>query len=119
MIMMLKTLFRKIKESMMSVSKLKDVDKIINYFQNSEYISKAYISNVDTSTGMVTLNLNSSDELYNKVLREVMGDINYQGSLLKVFAEYAENKEETNTLKQALKWSKQLDMELFIQLLRI
>ncbi|MDD2208856.1 MAG: stage IV sporulation protein A [Bacilli bacterium] len=97
----------KIKESMMNVSKLKDVDNIISYFENSEFIDKAYISNVDTSNGMVTLNLNSSDDLYNNILREVMGGITItKGSLLKVFTEYAENKEETSSLKSALKMAK-------------
>ncbi|MDD2505574.1 MAG: stage IV sporulation protein A [Bacilli bacterium] len=97
----------KIRESMMSVNKLKDVDNIIEYFKNSEYINKAYISNVDPSTGMVSLNLNSSEELYNEILKEVMGGISItKGSLLKVFTEYAENKEETNSLKAALKMAK-------------
>jgi len=97
----------KIKESMMNVSKLKDVDNIISYFEDSQFIEKAYISNVDTSSGMVTLNLNSSDELYNNILREVMGGISItKGSLLKVFTEYSENKEETSSLKAALKMAK-------------
>lgn len=97
----------KIKESMMNVAKLKDAEKIIEYYQNSEYIDKAYISSVDTSAGMVTLNLNSSDELYNEVLKEVMGEITLnKGSLLKVFTEYAQNKDETNTLRSALKMAK-------------
>ena len=33
----------KIRESMMSISKLKDVDRIIDFYKDSEYISKAYI----------------------------------------------------------------------------
>ncbi|MDD4734143.1 MAG: stage IV sporulation protein A, partial [Bacilli bacterium] len=97
----------KIKESMTNISKLKDVDKIMDYYKDSQYIDKAYIANVDTATGMVTLNLNSSDELYNNILKEVIGGITInKGSLLKVFTEYAENKDETNTLKSALKMAK-------------
>lgn len=97
----------KIKESMTNISKLKDVDKIMEYYKNSEYINKAYIARVDTATGMVTLNLNSSDELYNDILKEVIGGITInKGSLLKVFTEYAENKDESNTLKSALKMAK-------------
>lgn len=97
----------KIKESMTNVSKLKDVDKIMDYYKDSQYISNAYITKVDTATGMVTLNLNSSDELYNSILKEVIGGITInKSSLLKVFTEYAENKDETNTLKSALKMAK-------------
>ena len=51
----------KIKESMTSISKLKDVDGIIKHFESSEYINKAYISNVDAGSGIVTLNLESSN----------------------------------------------------------
>ena len=97
----------KIKESMMSISKLKDVEKIILHFEGSEFIHKAYISNVDTSSGMVTVNLDSSDELYNEVLKEIMGGITLnKGSLLRVFNEYSQNREETNNLKAALKMAK-------------
>lgn len=55
----------------MSISKLKDVDRIIDFYKDSEYISKAYISNVDTSRGIVTLNLDSDDSLYESVLKDV------------------------------------------------
>jgi stage IV sporulation protein A len=98
----------KIKESMTSVSKLKDAENIINYYKDSEYISKAYISNVDTSTGIVTLNLDSSDELYNNTLKEILGGITLdKSSLLKIFTEYSSNKEETSSIKSALKMAKQ------------
>lgn len=97
----------KIKESMMQVNKLKDVDTIIDYYKESEYISKAYIASVDTATGVVCLNLDSSDELYNETLKEIMGGITLnKSSLLKVFTEYSENIEETNSIKSALKMAK-------------
>ena len=97
----------KIRESMTNVSKLKDAEKIIEYFKDSEYITKTYISSVDTSNGMVTLNLDSSDELYNDTLKNVLGGITLnKSSLLKVFTEYSENKDETSSLKSALKMAK-------------
>ncbi len=97
----------KIKESMMSVSKLKDAENIIKFYENSEYINKAYISNVDASTGIVTLNLESSDELYNETLEGILGGITLdKGSLLKIFMEYADNKDETESIKSALKMAK-------------
>ena len=97
----------KIRESMMSISKLKDVDRIIDFYKNSEYISKAYISNVDTSRGIVTLNLDSDDSLYESVLKNVLGGITInKSSLLKVFMEYSENKDETSSIKSALKMAK-------------
>ena len=97
----------KIRESIMSISKLKDVDRIIDFYKDSEYISKAYISNVDTSRGIVTLNLDSDDSLYESVLKDVLGGITInKSSLLKVFMEYSENKDETSSIKSALKMAK-------------
>ncbi len=98
----------KIKSSTLSVSKLKDVDDILTYFKDSKYISKAYISNVDTSTGIVNINLDSEDSLYNEVLNEMMGDtVNTKAGMLKIFSSYKETKEETDILKSALKTAKQ------------
>lgn len=94
----------KIKESVVNVNKIKDVDNIINYYTDSAYISRAYISSLDTGNGIVTLNLESPDELYNETLKSIMGDINInKASILKVFSLYREGEEEHQTLSQALK----------------
>ena len=97
----------KIKESIINVNKVKDTDEIIKYYQDSEYITKAYISELDAATGVVTLNLESSNELYNQVLKDVMGStVATKASLLKMFANYKETKEEFDTIKSALKMAK-------------
>ena len=98
----------KIKTSTLKISKLKDVDEILTYFKDSKYIHKAYISNVDTSTGIVNINLDSNDSLYNEVLNEMMGDtVNTKAGMLKIFSSYKETKEETEMIKTALKTAKQ------------
>ena len=97
----------KIKECITNVEKIKDVDNMIEYFKDSEYINEAYISNVDTSTGVVTLNLNSSDELYNDILKNIMGDVVLsKAGLLKIFSDYSNNREETESIKNAIKMAK-------------
>ena len=94
----------KIRESVVSVSKVKDVDYIIGHFENSEFISKAYISNLDTASGVVTINLESPNELYNEVLKNIMGSsATTKAGLLKIFSTYKENKEETECIKSALR----------------
>ena len=98
----------KIKTSTLKVNKLKDVDEILNYFKDSKYISKAYISNVDTATGIVNINLDSDDALYNEILNEMMGDtVNTKAGMLKIFSSYKETKEETEMIKSAIKTAKQ------------
>lgn len=98
----------KIKSSTLSVNKLKDVDDILDYFKDSKYISKAYISNVDTSTGIVKVNLDSEENLYQEILNEMMGEsVKTKAGMLKIFSSYKETKEETEMIKTALKTAKQ------------
>ncbi len=97
----------KIKESVISVEKLKDIDFILDHFNDSEYISKAYISELDAATGVVTVNLESSDELYTETLKSIIGDTaTTKAGLLKIFATYQDGKEELDNLKAALKMAK-------------
>ena len=97
----------KIKECVTNINKIKDVDGMIEYFKDSKYISEAYISNVDTSNGVVTLNLNSSDDLYNETLKNIMGDVDLsKAGLLKIFSDYSNNRDETESIKNAIKMAK-------------
>ena len=96
-----------IRNSSMNVNKLKDVDNILNSFKDSKYINNSYISNVDASTGIVTVNLDSSDELYNEVVNNMLGEsINSKASMMKIFQTYKSSKEEFEGIKQALKQAK-------------
>lgn len=97
----------KVKESVVNISKLKDAENIINYYKDSKYINKAYISKVDTSNGIVTLNLDSSNELYNETLKELLGGITLnKGNLLKIFMDYSNGRDEVSSVKDALKMAK-------------
>lgn len=97
----------KIKESTMSIEKVKDVENIIMHFEESEYISKAYISELDASTGVVTLTLSSEDALYDEVLKSYVGEASTsKAGLLKIFANYQESHNELESIKGALKMSR-------------
>ena len=90
-----KEYIKRIKESVIEVDKVRDVDNILGHFQDTEYISKAYISEVNTSTGEITINLEAPGELYNEVLNEIIGtNIDSRAKLLSIFQEYNETKEE-------------------------
>lgn len=97
----------KIKESVTNVTKVRDVEDIMNHFTDSEIINKAYISNLDTSNGIVNIRLESSDALYQEILKSLVGDAaTSKAGLLKVFTTYAEGKEELESIKEALKQTK-------------
>lgn len=94
----------KIKESVIEVDKLRDIEHITNHFENCEHIKKAYISNVDTSTGIVTINLEAPDYLYDEILKTTMGiDVKSKADLLMLFQDYNEAKTEYDQIKSALK----------------
>ena len=92
------------KESVVSVDKLRDVENINLNLEGANEISKAYISKLDTDNGEVTITLDANEELYDEVLKEVIGtSINTKGELLKVFQDLSEGKSEYELFKGALK----------------
>lgn len=98
----------KIRESVIDIDKLKDVDKIITPFQDCEYIKRAYLSEVNTETGVITLTLDCPNDLYGVVLKEIIGvDITSKSALLSLFQEYQIAKKEYDQVKDALAMVKQ------------
>ena len=103
-----KCYIEKIKESVLSIDKIREVDSITEYFNDCEYIDKAYLSDVDTSTGEVTINLSAPKGLYGQVLNEIINvDISSKADLLSLFQEFNETKTEYDQIKSALKTVKQ------------
>jgi len=97
----------KIRESVVEVDKLRDIETITSHFEGCEKIKKAYISEVDTSTGIVTINLEAPDYLYDEVLKETIGiDVRSKADLLMLFQDYNEAKCEYDQIKTALKMVK-------------
>ncbi len=98
----------KMRESVVEIDKLRDIDTINGHFTNCEYISKSYLSDVNTSTGEVTVTLDAPSELYNQVLNEIIGvDLTDKAALLSLMQDYKEAKEEYDQMKGALKMVKQ------------
>ncbi len=97
-----------IKNSVVEVEKLRDIDNITSHFVGSEYIERAYLSDVDLSTGEVIITLEAPADLYNKVLTDIIKiDVKNKAELLSLFQEYNEAKNEYDQIKYALKMVKQ------------
>lgn len=102
-----KIYIEKIRESVIEIDKLRDIEHITNHFNDCEYISKSYLSNVDTSSGVVTVTLDAPDNLYNQVLKDIIGvEVKSKSQLLKLFQDYNEAKVEYDQIKTALKMVK-------------
>lgn len=103
-----KIYIEKIRESVVEIDKLKDIEKITSHFMDCEYISKSYLSEVNTETGRVTVTLQAPDDLYNSILKDIIGvELTSRASLLTLFQEYNEAKREYDQIKGALKMVKQ------------
>lgn len=97
----------KIRESVIEIEKIRDIEHITSHFNNCEYISKAYLSDVNTSTGEITVTLQAPNELYNQVLKDIIGvDVSSRADLLMLFQSYNEAKVEYDQIKTALKMVK-------------
>ena len=92
-----------IKNTVISVEKLKDVRNIISNFENNEYIKEAIISELNASTGIVKIDINEKDNLFNDVLSNIIGDDNMSRStMINIFTTYKETKEEYSAIKKAM-----------------
>lgn len=97
-----------IKESVIEVDKLRDVEKINKHFMGIESISKSYLSEIDPSTGEVTINLEAPGDLYQQALTDIIQiDVRNKADLLSLFQDFNEAKKEYDQIKYALKMVKQ------------
>lgn len=96
-----------IRESVDPIDKLRDINIITDKLEECEYIEKAYLSDVDTATGDVRVTLKTPNELYNQVLKDIIGvDITSRSQLLGLLQDYNEAKNEYDQIKDALKMVK-------------
>lgn len=97
-----------LREAVVEIDKIKDIDKITTYFESVESIEKAYLSEIDAGTGEVTINLEAPTDLFEEVLKEIVGDtLKSKADLLTLFQDYQDTKSEFENIKSALKMVKQ------------
>lgn len=102
-----KSLKDSIYDAMNYAKKVKDVDGIGEIIEKNENITAFKIIDVDTSSGVVKTSIEMQDDLYEKVLKEVMGfDIDDPVVLLGVMQEYAKLKKEYEGLSGAIEMAK-------------
>lgn len=102
------TYMNAIRESVIEIDKLKDIENITGHFLDNEMIEKAYLSEVDPATGIVTITLTAPIDLYNKTLTDIIKiDVKNKADLLALFQEFNVAKKEYDQIKYALKMVKQ------------
>ena len=73
-----------IDKAMSEIKIMKDVDNINEIIKENEYVDDVEITNIDTNHGVVTIKVSIKDELYNKVLEELVGSDIHDLSLIHI-----------------------------------
>ena len=93
-----------IKEAMLEARIVLDVDKISDVIKQNEYVNECVLKEVNTSNGICLVQIDIIDNLYEKVLEELVGcEITDKGELIKILSKYASNKKELDLIGDALK----------------
>lgn len=93
-----------IEEAMNSARTIRDVDNISGILKNNEYVDNAAISDVDTGTGIVTVQMDVKEGLYEVVLKELVGcEISDKAQLIGVLTEFVRAKRDYEIIGSALK----------------
>jgi len=96
-----------IEEAMQRARKIKDVDLIGQVLQENEYIEEYNLTNVSTSDGEIDVELNVKEELYEKIMIEIVGkNIEDKGELLALLVELTNAKRNYDSIKEALEMAK-------------
>ncbi len=96
-----------IEDAMQKARKIKDVDLIGQVLLNNEYVEEYNLTNVSTSDGEIDVELSVKDELYEKIMLEVVGkDIEDKGELLTLLVELTNAKKNYDCIKEALEMAK-------------
>lgn len=92
-----------LKEATGQYRKFKEINNILLYFKQCELFEDASITSIDSGTGEVEMTLNCSDDLYQEILQQLVGDaILDKGEFIKFLEEAVEARNEYIKYKSAL-----------------
>ncbi|WP_114353793.1 stage IV sporulation protein A [Saliterribacillus persicus] len=97
-----------IEQTMKDIKRLRDVDAVITNFNEYDYIEQAKLSGLKTGEGIVSIDLEAPNELYDHVLKEIVGEeIRGKDHLLEIMQSFSIAKKEYDQYSEALNMVKQ------------
>ncbi|MFT8362369.1 MAG: stage IV sporulation protein A [Sporolactobacillus sp.] len=97
-----------VKETVKDIKRLRDVDRVVNTFGDYDFIENAQLSGIEMGKGTAEIDLFAPDNLYDQVLKEVVGvEIRGKDHLLQLMQDFAHAKREYDQVAEALKMVKQ------------
>lgn len=97
-----------VKETVKDIKRLRDVDRVVGSFGQYDFIENAQLSGIEMGKGTAEIDLFAPDNLYDQVLKEVVGvEIRGKDHLLQLMQDFAHAKHEYDQVADALKMVKQ------------
>lgn len=97
-----------VKETVKDIKRLRDVDRVVQHFKEFEFISDASLAGMDMGQGIAEIDLYAPDELYDTILKEIVGvEIRGKDHLLELMQDFAYAKAEYDQIADALRMVKQ------------
>ena len=102
-----KSISETLEHAMTDAKKIKDVDKIKSILINNEYLESVELTNIDTSSGMIDVEINVKEGLYEEIMKEVVGqEVLDKGDLLALLIELSNAKKDYDNIKDALEMAR-------------
>ncbi|WP_062104800.1 stage IV sporulation protein A [Bacillus niameyensis] len=97
-----------VKETVKDIKRLRDVDRVVQQFYEYDFIDNAGLAGVDMGQGVAEIDLFAPDELYDNVLKEIVGvEVRGKDHLLELMQDFADAKREYDQVSDALTMVKQ------------
>ncbi len=97
-----------IQKSMQQIKKLREVENITSIINENEFIESSVLSTIDSGEGSVNVEIKLIPGLYNKVLKDIIGEeVNDKAKLVSLLQEYTKAKKEYDAVASALQMVKQ------------
>lgn len=97
-----------VRETVKDIKRLRDVDRVVGQFTDLDFIDQAKLAGIEMGQGIAEIDLYAPDELYDQVLKEVVGvEIRGKDHLLSLMQEFAHAKSEYDQVADALRMVKQ------------
>ncbi len=102
------TLDEALEQSLQEINRFRDVESIASCMSEFDFIDKAYLSSIDTSSSSASLRIKERKGLYNEILNEILGQDRFDEAMfLSQMQELMQIKKEYDAYQGAIKMVKQ------------
>jgi stage IV sporulation protein A len=96
-----------VRDTVKDIRRLRDVDRVVTQFMEYDFIARAGLSGMNMGQGVAEIDLYAPDELYDRILMEVVGvEIRGKDHLLQLMQEFSHAKREYDRFAESLEMVK-------------